>query len=99
MKNSYLYSALVAAVSISVANAENSTPPSDHERCYGIAKAGENECWGTDKKGEYHSCYSWSEVDNDPYAWMYVPKGECLKKGGSLHPPPVPVKKPQAQES
>ena len=90
MKNPCLYSALVAAVSISAAQAENTSSESDRERCYGVAKAGDNECAGTNAKGEKQSCPGWSEKDNDPYAWSYVPKGKCLKMGGRLSPPPLP---------
>lgn len=91
MKNPYLYSALVAAVSISIAQAESTSSESDRERCYGVAKAGENECAVRyDSKGDKQSCPAWSEKDNDPYAWSYVPKGKCLKMGGELGPPPLP---------
>lgn len=97
MKNSYLYSALVAAVSISAAQAEG-PEANGRVKCYGIAKAGENDCWGTSKDGEYHECPSWSTEDNDPYAWAYLEKEECLSKGGKLNPPPLPPKKPEATE-
>jgi uncharacterized membrane protein len=51
------------------------------EKCYGVAKAGQNDCAA---KG--HSCAGQSKVDNDPLEWKYVPKGECEKMGGSLMP-------------
>lgn len=98
MKNPYLYSALVAAVSISVAQADSSSSDSDREKCYGVAKGGENDCAGTSEDGEKQSCPGWSEKDNDPYAWSYVPKGKCLQMGGSYHPPALPPKKSQPQE-
>ncbi len=90
MKNPCLYSALIAAVSISMAQAENSPSESDREKCYGVAKAGDNECAGMNAKGEKQSCPGWSEKDNDPYAWSYVPKGKCLKMGGKMNPAPLP---------
>lgn len=98
MKKSYLYSALMSAVSISVANAESAPPENNRERCYGVAKAGENDCNGYDSTGEMHSCPSWSTKDNDPYAWSYVIKGKCLPMGGRLRPPPPPPKKSEAEE-
>lgn len=88
MKNPYLYSALVAAVSISIAQADEKPPAGGGEKCYGVAKAGENDCHGTTSAGERQGCPGWSEKDNDPYAWSWTPKGECLKKGGSYQPPP-----------
>jgi uncharacterized membrane protein len=52
---------------------------SDKEKCYGVAKAGKNDC-GTSS----HACAGQSKVDNDPVEWKYVPKGECEKMGGTL---------------
>jgi len=51
----------------------------DKEKCYGVAKAGQNDCAA---KG--HSCAGQAKMDNDPAEWKYVPKGECEKMGGSL---------------
>src|SRR3954470_13941919 len=91
--NPYLYSALVAAVSICVAKADSAPAENDRERCYGVAKAGENDCNGTSSDGEKQSCPGWTTKDNDPYAWSYVPRGKCLPMGGSYSPPPPPVAK------
>lgn len=49
------------------------------EKCYGVAKAGQNDC-----AANGHACAGQSKVDNDPTEWKYVPKGECEKMGGSL---------------
>ena len=92
MRNTYLYSALVAAVSISIANAETSAPENNREKCYGVAKAGENDCNGYDSEGVEHGCPAWTLKDNDPYGWSYVLKGTCEKMGGKLSPPPRPPK-------
>lgn len=51
------------------------------EKCYGVAKAGKNDCAANN-----HSCAGQSKVDNDPSEWKYVPQGECEKMGGSLKP-------------
>ena len=47
------------------------------EKCYGIAKAGQNDC-GTAR----HSCAGQAKKDNAPDDWKYVPKGTCEKLGG-----------------
>lgn len=52
---------------------------SDKEKCYGVAKAGKNDCATSS-----HACAGHSKVDKDPVEWKYVPKGECEKMGGSL---------------
>ena len=51
------------------------------EKCYGIAKSGQNDC-GTAK----HSCAGMSRSDNDPTDWKYVAKGTCGKAGGATTP-------------
>ena len=50
---------------------------SDQEKCYGVAKAGQNDC-GT----ATHGCAGQSRVDNDAKEWKYVAKGTCEKVGG-----------------
>jgi uncharacterized membrane protein len=49
------------------------------DKCYGVAKAGENSC-----AANGHSCQGQSKADNDPSEWKYVAKGECEKMGGSM---------------
>ncbi|MBX7501607.1 DUF2282 domain-containing protein [Qipengyuania sp. YG27] len=57
------------------------------EKCYGVAKAGENDC----AAGPGTSCAGTSTRDYQGNAWKLVPKGTCEKtatpKGkGSLTP-------------
>lgn len=49
----------------------------DMEKCAGIAKAGKNDC-GTATS----SCAGTAKKDNEPDAWIYVPKGTCDKIAG-----------------
>ncbi len=50
------------------------------EKCYGIVKAGLNDC-----QTSTHSCASSATKDNQPDAFIFVPKGACKKiVGGSL---------------
>jgi uncharacterized membrane protein len=53
------------------------TPKTGQEKCYGVAKKGQNDC-GTSK----HSCAGEAKGDNDPAEWKYVDKGSCEKMGG-----------------
>ncbi|VAV95953.1 Putative signal peptide protein [hydrothermal vent metagenome] len=64
----------------------------EKEKCYGIAKAGENDC----AAGEGTSCAGTSVVDYQGNAWKYTGTGECEPMGGSLtevadNDPPVPA--------
>jgi uncharacterized membrane protein len=49
------------------------------EKCYGIAKAGQNDC--ANLSGT-HSCAGQNKTDNGADEWRYVAKGSCAKLGG-----------------
>ena len=50
------------------------------EKCYGVAKAGKNDC-----QTDHSSCAGTSKKDNQPDAWVAVPKGTCQKiVGGTV---------------
>jgi uncharacterized membrane protein len=81
---STLQAAISSLLTVGVASsalAHDATAPAGMEKCYGIAKAGQNEC-GTSK----HDCATLGMVDNDPTDWKAVPKGTCEKIGGALNP-------------
>ena len=53
----------------------------DMEKCYGVAKAGMNDC----KAGEGTTCQGSSTMDGQMNAWVLTPTGLCEKLvGGSL---------------
>ncbi|MDC7684233.1 DUF2282 domain-containing protein [Asticcacaulis sp. BYS171W] len=61
--------------------------PMETEKCYGIAKAGQNDC----KAGAGTTCAGTSKVDYDGKAFKSVAKGTCVtiktpKGMGSLMP-------------
>ncbi|MES9990671.1 MAG: DUF2282 domain-containing protein [Candidatus Thiodiazotropha sp.] len=59
----------------------NAAPSAGTEKCYGVAKAGKNDC----KAGPGTSCAGSSTTDGQGNAWMLVLKGTCEKiVGGSL---------------
>jgi uncharacterized membrane protein len=49
------------------------------EKCYGIAKAGQNDCGNL---AGTHSCAGQSKVDNDKGEWKYVAAGTCKSMNG-----------------
>ncbi len=54
----------------------------DMEKCYGVAKAGKNDC-----AGNAHSCAGQAKVDAGAKEFLTVPKGTCERlSGGSLTP-------------
>ena len=72
-------SALALAFTLAApANAE----AAKKEKCYGVVKAGQNDC-----QTATHSCAGTSTADNQGDSWIYVPAGTCTKiTGGSNKP-------------
>ena len=72
-------SAVTAAVALgTIAPVEKAEAARDKkEKCYGIAKAGKNDC-GTPS----HPCAGQATKDNDSEEWIYLPKGACSKITG-----------------
>jgi uncharacterized membrane protein len=54
-------------------------PGKDKEKCFGIAKAGQNDC--ANLSGT-HSCAGQNKVDMDAGEWKYVAKGTCKDMKG-----------------
>lgn len=75
---------LAAAMTMALASATVATPShaAEMEKCYGIAKAGMNDCQTANS-----SCAGTSKMDRQDDAFVAVPKGTCEKiAGGSLEP-------------
>ena len=53
----------------------------DMEKCWGVAKAGQNDC-GSNKTA--HSCQGQSKMDYDVNDFKVVKTGTCVTMGGSL---------------
>ena len=75
-----LKTALLGAIALGSTVQADTPPPV--EKCFGIAKAGKNDC-----QTATTSCAGTSRQDRQPDAWIYVPKGTCDKiTDGSLTP-------------
>lgn len=85
-KRVFIASALAAAIAgpaLVAAQGPAPEPSFQAEKCYGIAKAGKNDCASTGN----NSCAGTSRADADPRAWIFVPAGYCERiVGGSLQP-------------
>lgn len=65
-----------------VGNASAAEQKMEMEKCYGIAKAGMNDCGG---KKSAHSCAGQSTKNSDANDFVALPKGTCNKiANGSL---------------
>jgi uncharacterized membrane protein len=59
-----------------------SADDANSEKCYGVAKAGKNDC-----AGPAHACAGQSKQDASKKEYVKVPKGTCDRLvGGSLTP-------------
>lgn len=61
------------ASGIAFAQDKGASIKGEKERCYGIAKAAQNDC----AAGPGTTCAGTSKVDYQANAWKYVPKGTC----------------------
>jgi uncharacterized membrane protein len=81
-----IQAALAGILALGIAGAtfaQPAAPKGDQEKCFGVAKGGQNDC-GTAK----HACAGQGvKTDNDPAEWKYVAKGTCEKMGGKTMPP------------
>lgn len=82
-----LSAVLLASLAAGAATAAHAQAAKPMEKCYGVSKAGKNDC----KAGAGTSCAGTSKVDFQGDAWKLVPAGTCAKiktpKGfGSLTP-------------
>jgi len=84
-KRALIRSALAGVIAVGLgqaASGHDGQPEAGKEKCYGIAKKGQNDC-GT----ATHACAGQARKDNLPDEWKYVAKGTCEKMGGKLKPP------------
>jgi uncharacterized membrane protein len=73
-------SSLLALGTLSVSTVAVAADKPDMEKCYGVAKAGKNDC-----AGAAHACAGQSKKDANMKEWISLPKGTCERiVGGSL---------------
>lgn len=72
------------AAPLYVASAQTAAGPAPvpsfkSEKCYGVGKAGANDC-----QTMTSSCAGTARRDRQPDAWVYVPEGLCAKLAGGV---------------
>jgi uncharacterized membrane protein len=72
-------STLASVLALALAQAQAATEVKAQEKCFGIAKAGQNDCATTTGS---HSCAGQAKTDKAADDWKYVPKGTCESLGG-----------------
>lgn len=79
-QSSAIQAAIASVLALGLAATAAAQPvaqPKDTEKCYGVAKAGQNDC-----ASGAHGCAGQAKADNAPAEWKYVAKGTCEKAGG-----------------
>ena len=74
-----LSSALASVLAMGVLSTASAADAPAKEKCFGIAKAGQNDC--ANLSGS-HSCAGQSKADMGADEWKYVAKGTCASMGG-----------------
>jgi uncharacterized membrane protein len=83
--NTIVSSALASLIGLSaltVTSASHAADAPKAEKCYGIAKAGKNDC-----QTSTNACSGQVKTDRKSDAWIFVPTGTCARiVGASLQP-------------
>lgn len=81
-KRTLMVTAMSSLLAIGAASASVNAMAAGKEKCYGVAKAGMNDC-----ATKTNSCAGTVKKDSDKGAFIVVPKGLCGKlAGGTLNP-------------
>ncbi|KVO00376.1 hypothetical protein WJ70_03680 [Burkholderia ubonensis] len=84
MKSNLSRQALLAMALAGVAAAAVAATQDEAKvQCYGIAKAGQNDCGS---KTGVHGCAGEAKVDYDKGDFKIVPAGTCAQLGGTVGP-------------
>ncbi|XWN34197.1 MAG: DUF2282 domain-containing protein [Devosia sp.] len=79
MNKTLTIAALAGAVAAATSFAATTPAEAANEKCYGISKAGDNDC----AAGPGTTCAGTSTVDYQGNAWTLVPTGTCTEYSSS----------------
>ena len=81
-------STLASVLALAIGQAQAAEAKAPQEKCFGVAKAGANDC-----ANGAHSCAGQAKADMAADDWKYVAKGTCKTLGGkTADEVKVPVK-------
>lgn len=79
MKHQILLATALSAILAAEFSANAYSEDLSKEKCFGIAKAGQNDCANL---SESHSCAGQAKTDNNKGEWKLVANGTCKSLGG-----------------
>lgn len=74
MNQRHVIAAATSLMSLALLSSPALAQNAAKEKCFGIAKAGQNDCANL---AGTHSCAGQAKVDNDKGEWKYVAAGTC----------------------
>ena len=78
-KTALISTAVASLLAFSAISTSQAADDAATEKCYGVAKAGKNDC-----AANGHACAGQSKTNSDKKEWVKVPAGTCDKiVGGS----------------
>ena len=80
-RQALIAAALAGVCAVNASTVSAAPAKAAKEKCYGVAKAGQNDCASADGS---HSCSGQAKLDKGASDWKYVAKGTCKKVGGKL---------------
>ena len=78
-QRSIVSSALASVLALGLVGQAAAQDRKPKEKCYGIAKAGQNDC---SNQAGTHTCAGQAKTDFSLGDWKYVPKGSCKELKG-----------------
>ncbi len=84
-KEKFIKALTLAVAGVAIASSNGAFAKEKMEKCYGVVKAGKNDC--SSAKAGSHSCAGSAEKDGDKNEWILLPEGSCERLvGGSVKP-------------
>ncbi|MDL2357172.1 MAG: DUF2282 domain-containing protein [Pseudomonadota bacterium] len=80
-RHALIAAALATICAAGAAAAADEAAKPEQEKCFGVAKAGQNDCAAANGA---HGCAGQSKMDKGGADWKMVAKGTCVKAGGKL---------------
>jgi uncharacterized membrane protein len=74
MSNTKTFIAAVSAITIAAVSTPNAAHAQKMEKCYGVVKAGKNDCKAADGR---HTCAGYAKEDANFNEWILLPYGAC----------------------
>lgn len=78
-KRHFIKTAASSLLALGIVAAAVPSQAASMDKCFGVAKAGQNDCGGL---SGLHSCKGSSTTSYDPGDFKAVPSGTCAKMGG-----------------